>query len=355
VEQGKPASLPRSCSDGNSHERLKRSTDPACGAYGFRATIDKTNKTMIEQPLSSLDAWVAYFEQATIPVLRHTVQELELLQTDAERVNARVLSGVILHDPLMTLRVLAYIEQRRKQRQTTDITTIERALMMIGMNPFFRDFQDLPLIEDMLKEHPKALLGLLRTINRAGRSAHWARDWAILRHDLDVDEITVATLLYDIAEILMWIFAPSLALQVLKVQQENRSRRSALIQEEIYGVPLFELKSALIKAWHLPELLGTLVDVRNDGNPRVRNVKLAVDLARHSANGWDDAALPDDYRGIRELLHISQPTLIRRLGLDDDATAAMLIDAAEKEDAADAIRNSASPESSAPDPAVGKP
>lgn len=35
---------------------------------------------------------------------------------------------------------------------------------------------------------------------------------------------------------------------------------------------------------------------------RVRNVILAVNLARHSADGWDDAALADDYRDIGDLL-----------------------------------------------------
>jgi hypothetical protein len=58
------------------------------------------------------------------------------------------------------------------------------------------------------------------------------------------------------------------------------------------------------------------MDPQNAEHPRVRNVKLAVDLARHSANGWDDAALPDDYRAIEELLHISHETLMHRLGLD---------------------------------------
>jgi len=29
---------------------------------------------------------------------------------------------------------------------------------------------------------------------------------------------------------------------------------------------------------------------------------LALNLARHSANGWDNAALPDDYRDIGVLL-----------------------------------------------------
>jgi len=33
-------------------------------------------------------------------------------------------------------------------------------------------------------------------------------------------------------------------------------------------------------------------------------VVLAVNLARHSAHGWDDAALQDDYRQIGRLLRI---------------------------------------------------
>ena len=53
----------------------------------------------------------------------------------------------------------------------------------------------------------------------------------------------------------------------------------------------------------------------NAKHPRVKNVMLAVDLARHSANGWDDAALPDDYKAIDELLHLSEEAVMRRLGL----------------------------------------
>lgn len=274
---------------------------------------------MIDSPLPDLDSWTAYFIQADLPVLRHTVNELDALRENAENVNARALSSVILHDPLMTLRLLAYIEEHRRQRQNADITTIERALMMIGIGPFFRDFQRLPLVEDRLKPHPKALLGLLRVIARARRAAHWAREWAVLRHDLDVDEITVATLLHDVAEILMWCFAPNLALRVKDMQTQDRSLRSAAAQEQIYNIPLHPLQLALAKAWHLPELLTTLMDHHNADHPRVRNVTLAVDLARHSANGWDDAALPDDYKAIEDLLHLSHESLMHKLGLDTPA------------------------------------
>jgi ferritin-like protein len=37
---------------------------------------------------------------------------------------------------------------------------------------------------------------------------------------------------------------------------------------------------------------------------RAVNVRLAVNLARHSANGWDDAALPDDYTDIAQFLRV---------------------------------------------------
>jgi HD-like signal output (HDOD) protein len=280
---------------------------------------------MIDQPLAKLDAWVSCFTQTDLPVLRHTIQDMERLRENADHANGRVIAGVILHDPLMTLRVLAYIDAHRRQRQTTDITTIDRAIMMIGITPFFRDFQNLPIVEDQLREYPQALLGLLKAINRARRAAHWARDWAILRRDMDVDEIMLATLLYDVAEFLMWLLAPKLALECRRLQLAQPHQRSAILQEEVYGIPLFQLKLALAQAWRLPALLIQLMDQQHVDNPRVRNVKLAVDLARHSANGWDDAALPDDFKDIRELLHINQETLVRRLDLSEDAARQLLI------------------------------
>jgi HD-like signal output (HDOD) protein len=278
---------------------------------------------MIDRPLSDLPAWVAYYGQAPIPVLRHTVQALDRLRENAENINGRVIAGAILHDPLMTLRVLQYIEEHRRKRQTTDITTIERALMMIGIEPFFRDFQELPLVEEQLKGHPKALLGLLKVINRARRASQWSREWAIMRHDLDVDEITVATLLHDVAEILMWCFAPNLALTVRDRQAADRALRSSVAQAEVYQVQLLELQTELSRLWRLPELLLTLMDHGKADNPRVRNVVLAIDLARHSANGWDDAALPDDFKAIEDLLHIGHRALMTKLGIEspDDGTA----------------------------------
>ena len=298
---------------------------------------------MIELPFADLEAWAAYFSGANLPVLRHTVQELERMRANAENVNGRLLSGTILRDPMMTLRVLAYIEANRRERQTTDITTIERAIMMIGITPFFRDFQDLPQIEEQLRPHPQALLGLLKVVHRARRAAQWARDWAIVRHDLDVDEITLAALLHDMAELLMWCFAPKIAIQSRDAQIARRNTRSALVQTEIYGIPLYQLKMALAGTWRLPQLLTQLMDNQHADNPRVRNVKLAVDLARHSATSWNDPALPDDFKGIRELLRINQQTLVRRLGVDEATSTLLLAMAEQPEQTGEASRSNEAP------------
>jgi len=272
----------------------------------------------VDSPFPDLASWVEFYRQAEFPVLRHTAQGIERLRENADNVNGRTLSAVILHDPLMTLRVLSFIEKNRGTRQKTDITTIERALMMIGIGPFFNTFQNLPQVEDRLKGHPKALLGLLKVIARARKAVFWARDWAALRHDLNVDEVIVATLLHDFAEILMWCFAPKLATQVKVRQTQDHTLRSVAIQKEVFNIALYDLKLALAEEWDLPELLTSLMDANNAEQPRVRNVKLAVDLARHSANGWNDAALPDDYKAIGDLLRLNQETVCKRIGVPED-------------------------------------
>lgn len=269
---------------------------------------------MLEQPLPDLAAWVNYLSLADMPVLRHTAREFARLRENEDRVSGRQVASVILQDPLMTLRVLAYIEAHRRRSQNADITTIDRAVMMIGITPFFRRYEVLPLLEDTLEAHPQAILGLLRVITRARNASLLARDWAVLRHDLDLEEVTVAALLHDSAEILLWCFAPTMMMRVRGMQAQNRSLRSAATQQAVLGICAQDLQLALARAWRLPELLLRLMDEAHATHPRVRNVVCAANLARHLANGWDDAAIPGDLAAASDLLGIGRESLVERIG-----------------------------------------
>ncbi len=272
---------------------------------------------MIDHPLNDIESWVLLFNSNSLPVLRITRRRIEEMRSNLDRVDARELARVILQDPIMTVRVLAYIQPMRGRSLQHDITTIASAVMMAGIEPFFNRFTELLSVEDQLQGADRhALLGILQIIRRAQRAADYAQEWAIWRHDINMEEIRIAALLHDLAEILVWCSAPKLGLDILALQKAQPGLRSTEAQKQVLGLTFQDIQLALCRVWHLPELLLHLIDDDNAGQPRVQNVALAVRLARHSAHGWDDAALPDDYADIGRLLNISPETVRQRLGLD---------------------------------------
>ena len=272
---------------------------------------------MIETPLPDTDAWVLFFNSNSLPVLRVTRNRIEEMRARQEDVDARELARVILQDPIMTVRVLAYTQPIRGRALQHDITTIASAVMMSGIEPFFRRFSELLTIEEQLRgADPHALLGVLQIIRRAQRAADYAQDWAIWRHDVNMEEVRIAALLHDLSEILVWSSAPSLGLAIRQRQVAHPGLRSLEAQQQVLGLGFQDIQRELCRVWQLPELLRHLIDDDNAAAPRVRNVALAVRLARHSQHGWDDPALPDDYRDIGELLNITPEAVRQQLGLD---------------------------------------
>ncbi|OGT04354.1 MAG: hypothetical protein A2143_05245, partial [Gallionellales bacterium RBG_16_57_15] len=263
--------------------------------------------------MSNLDKWVAFLGQAEIPVLRSSVDELARLKQNEDNITARDISGVILRDPMLTVRVLRYLQEYRRNSRGTEITTVGHAVMMLGITPFFRQFRDMKVVEEVLADRPHALQGFMAVISRAHYAALYARDWAALCYDIESDEIVIAALLYDVAEMLLWCLAPEFATGISERMQHDRTLRSAAAQEGAFGFRLIDVQLTLVKQWHLPALLQALMDDTHATQPRAHIVALAVALARHSAHGWDDAALPDDYVAIRKFLGLSLHEVVERI------------------------------------------
>jgi HD-like signal output (HDOD) protein len=271
---------------------------------------------MLDHPLPDLEAWSLLFSSNGLPVLRVTKRRIEEMRADLERVDTRELARLILQDPIMTVRVLAFTQPMHGRSLRHDITTIASSVVMAGIEPFFRHFSELFTIEDQLREAgPHALLGVLQIVRRAQRAADYAQDWAKWRNDINMEEVRIAALLHDLAEILVWCSAPRLGLGIQDLQKSHPTMRSADAQKQMLGFSFQEIQLELCRIWNLPELLRTLIDEDNATNPRVRNVTLAVRLARHSSYSWNDPALPDDYSDIGALLNVTPETVRQRLGL----------------------------------------
>ena len=263
------------------------------------------------RPLRDLSAWTANFRLADIPVLAHTADALEALRANEDSVDANGIGEMIASDPLMTLKVLAYASTHRSERAVTDVETVTSALVMMGISPFFAAFGPQPTVEDRLGGETEALEGLTDTIQRAHRGANFALGFAVHRMDRDAAIVHAAALLHDFAEMLLWCHAPTLALRIREMQRADPALRSSAAQIAVLGIELADLQQALMKAWRLPELLIRISDDRHADSASVRNVTLALRLARHTALGWDNPAIPDDVDDIANLLNLSQAATLQ--------------------------------------------
>lgn len=265
--------------------------------------------------------WVALFDHRSLPVLASTALALEDLRDVEDEVDAHLLAQTVADDPLMTLKLLAHVADLRKGREGSEVETVTEALVMLGIPPFFRAFALLPTVEERLALEPLALQGFQRVLARSHRAARFAMGFAVHRMDHDAPVLHEAALLHDFAELLLWLRAPQLALQIQRRQAAEPDLRTAAAQREQLNVGLAEVQHALMLAWRLPSLLVQVTDdhARNP-TPQARNVQLAIRVARHSALGWDNPALPDDIRDVADLLRLgTEPTarLLAEIDADD--------------------------------------
>lgn len=258
--------------------------------------------------------WVAFFKTAEVPILRQTAQELEDLRQHQEEVGAKQITRVVINDPLMMFKVLAYANNHRGRSQLQDLVQVEQAIIMMGNSTFFERIPFSPLVEDVLNDHFSALMDVLKLMIRAHRAGYFCAEFASHLKDLHAEELRVAASLHDFAEMLMWCFNPDPMSLIAERQQADPTLRSKAAQQDVLGFQIQNLQAELVKVFNLPSLLTDLMDDERAHLPRVKNVQLSVNLARHSADGWHNAALPDDYDAIAQLLHVDTQRVKHLIG-----------------------------------------
>ena len=275
---------------------------------------------LITRAPRDLAGWAVLFEHSTLPVLGETLESMRELAANEDAVDARLIADAVVNDPLMTIKLLAHVAQLRRGREGSDTETVTEALVMLGVPPFFRAFHDEAEVEALLASQPSALRGFQRVLRRCRRAARFAMGFAVHRMDHDAAVIHEAALLRDFAELLLWQRAPALAAALEERQHADPTLRSAVVQRELLNIELDELEHALMLKWRLPALLVQITDEHATHlTPQMRNVQLAIRVARHSALGWDNAALPDDVHDVAQLLNLSHDAALRLLNeIEDD-------------------------------------
>lgn len=260
---------------------------------------------MTTTPLPDLAAWADRLGNLEIPIFGGSADEIADMIEDEDRASGMAIGRLALRDPLLTLRILVLASRHRPAHAITETETAVTGVVMMGLSRFFEDFQSPLVVEDLLADDPAALAGLQAVVKRSHRAAGFALGFAVHRLDTDAEVIQEAAMLHDFAEMLMWCRAPALAREVMQRQLHNPALRSSRAQEDVFGVQLPLLQLALMQRWRLPSLLAQITDRSHMSSARVRNVALAVDLARHTQLDWHNPAIPDDLIAIGELLNVT--------------------------------------------------
>ncbi|MDH5444617.1 MAG: HDOD domain-containing protein [Gammaproteobacteria bacterium] len=254
----------------------------------------------------SIEDWIKQFGDIPIPVMQHTIDKLTKLC--AQDVPVQDLVELIETDPGLTVQLIRTCSTSMHGSLRTEVTSVQQALMIIGIEKLKTLPTTIPTIEKKLsgaaKEH------LLKIFSVAYHAARQSTVWANMRRDMVPDEVTAATLLHFIGAMLMSIHAPELLDDI----RDMRDREHIATEEAQYivlGFTIDELSLEIAQRWNLPSLLLETLRAENARHPRAYTIMLAVQLARHSAWNWYTPKMQKLYEDSSEWLDQPKSIIIR--------------------------------------------
>jgi HD-like signal output (HDOD) protein len=261
-----------------------------------------------------IDQWVAYLKDKEIPVLPRTQAIfktlLEQSPEEKEAISARDLMAYVHADPFFALKLLRKAERRRSSRLGQETTTALAAIMQTGVNELLHIVRDSVVCNSQER-------GFLDCEFRATIAASIAHSWASQRADLSPDEVTLASLLSEMGELLMWHFAQELPMKAELELASGKAVRTIQAQQQAIGFSFRQLTLALCQAWELPGLVSQLI--KGTDSTRANIARIAIDTARHIVSDEHNPAIPSDLMAVHAVLQgCSYEHLMIALPIPDD-------------------------------------
>jgi HD-like signal output (HDOD) protein len=272
-----------------------------------------------EPSKSSLNAWVARLGEEEMPIFARTANEVGRIMGNAE-FSALELARVILQDPSMTAKVLKLANSVFYNPGAAPISTISRAVLVLGFNAVEGICLSIAVIESLLKG--KARNRIMGELARSIHAATQARALAKQKHDISAEEVFIVALLYHLGEMAFWCFAGP---DGDRLDQGLRvpGAQSGEVERKILGFKLSQLTSELAREWQLSPLL--VEALRPDSKDhRVPYVVLGHEIARAGELGWSSSEMKAVNSKVARFLDVStaEATSFLQIQAEDAVLAA---------------------------------
>lgn len=226
------------------------------------------------------DAWASYLEDKQLPVLKETLGKI-LHITDSERATVSRLAEAVLDDADLATNVLKLSNSALYNPSQASISTVSRAIMVIGFNSV-KSMTVTSLLVDRMsrcKQRDSLYRCLAKSLHSAVQAKYLAKDLPISIQE----EIFVAALLSNLSEAAFWACDHDLAEQ-LSQQPGLMASDPAQTQQEFLGTTFKAITKVIAKNWNLGHLIEESLT-----QPHTRPAKI-VATACAIANLFDQAS-----------------------------------------------------------------
>ena len=223
-------------------------------------------------------------------ILSKTRTEIAQLKQGA-KLSATAIANTLARDAALAVAVLYQAIHVPHRTLRSPITTLLQAAMMLGIDPIHHLAENLPLAENTL--HGPHLILYRLALGRAALSGRLGLYIARERRELEPGEISLASLLSTLSELVLWKVDPAEMLELERLRQQPGIHPQQA-EYLVFDTGIIDLGRTLTEAWGLPELLQTPTTPYHILPPRRVSPLLANQLARHAFAHWETAGAADD-------------------------------------------------------------
>jgi HD-like signal output (HDOD) protein len=241
-----------------------------------------------------------------LPIFGHSLRAFRQLRAEPNAPWERY-GDIILKDPGLALHTLQQL-RAGSSHPRAEITSMEQAAMLLGVERVQKLPHQLPQMERSLAG--RARTGFACAACRAFHAAFQVWDWAHINKEHDPEEMLLAALLHDVAEMALWVTVPH-QMHLYRKYLFKDGIATDEAQYLAFGESLEHISRELANQWQLPQLVHEALRPENAAKPRVQGVMLAVQLARAAERGW-----------YGEKMHWLMPQIAEHLGADEAETTA---------------------------------
>ena len=230
-----------------------------------------------------LNYWLNLLAPKSLPILPLTRAELGDLMANPN-LSVMQYAGPILQDPGFSIQLLKKANSDRAAGGRPALTTMVNVLSHLGQGKLKQQLDTTKSLTD-LDIAEKNQQGYLRYVAQAWHCAYQARDWAQTRGTHQPEEMQLAALQQNVAELALWCFADDVMPRIeekvhVKKQDYDEATKSVL------GCHIRELSAALAEKWYLTELGIESLKSAYAGFTLATGVAFASRLARCADNNW---------------------------------------------------------------------